>query len=227
VRAVVIVLAVLIAVSLPAMLIVNGFRVLATDAFVGWELRRDGFPPDPYGLATEQRVALARTGLASIEPGSEGIALLERATLPDGSGAFQEREVSHMRDVRTLFDAALRLQLIAALAIAALALVLLRTRLRTAVPAGLLAGSLATLGIALLLVPLILFGFDGFFTRFHEIFFSGDSWLFADSDTLIRIYPERFWTDVSRYTAAMTVAQALVLAPLSWWWLRAARRRNA
>jgi integral membrane protein (TIGR01906 family) len=220
-------LAAVIALSVPGILIVNGFRVLATDTFVDRELGRSGFPPDPYGLDTDQRAALARIGLESIQPGSEGIPLLERATLPDGAPAFQERELVHMRDVRTLFGAALRLQLIAAIGIVVLAFALGRTRLRTAVPAGLLAGALATLGVAMLLVPLIVFGFDGFFTRFHEIFFSGDSWQFSAADTLIRIYPERFWVDVSRLTAAMAVGQALVLAPVSWWWLRVARRGGA
>jgi integral membrane protein (TIGR01906 family) len=219
--------AVLVALAVPAILVLNGFRVLATDTFVEWELGRDGFPRDPYGLDTAQRTALAKLGLRSIEPGSEGIALLDRATLPDGSPAFGERELTHMRDVRSLFGVALRAQLVAALAIAVLALSLLRTRLRAAVPAGLLAGSLATLAIAVLAVPLILLGFDGFFVRFHEIFFSGDSWQFANSDTLIRIYPEQFWVDVSRITAGVAVAQAILLAGLSWWWLRTARRSDA
>jgi integral membrane protein (TIGR01906 family) len=219
--------AVLVAVSVPMILVVNGFRVLATDAFVEWELGRDGFPPDLYGFDTEQRTALAKLGLRSIQPGSEAIVLLERATLPDGSPAFGERELTHMRDVRTLFGAALRVQLVALLAIVALGLLLWRTRLRAAVPAGLLAGALATLAIAVLAVPVILLGFDGFFVRFHEIFFSGDSWEFSTADTLIRIYPEQFWIDVSRITAALAVTQAIVLAGLSWWWLRVARRRAA
>ena len=218
--------AVLVAVSVPMILVVNGFRVLATDTFVEWELGRDGFPPDLYGFDTEQRTTLAKLGLRAIEPGSEGIVLLERATLADGS-AFGERELTHMRDVRTLFGAALRVQLVAVLAIVALGLLLWRTRLRAAVPAGLLAGSLATLAIAVLAVPVILLGFDGFFVRFHEIFFSGDSWEFSNADTLIRIYPEQFWIDVSRLTAAIAVTQAIVLAALSWWWLRVARRRAA
>jgi integral membrane protein (TIGR01906 family) len=95
------------------------------------------------------------------------------------------------------------------------------------VPAGLLAGSLATLAIAALAVPMIVLGFDGFFVRFHEIFFSGDSWQFSNADTLIRIYPERFWVDVSRITAGIAVGQAIVLAALAWWWLRSLRRRPA
>ncbi|HEY1318551.1 MAG TPA: TIGR01906 family membrane protein [Gaiella sp.] len=219
--------AVLVAVAVPMILVVNGLRVLATDTFVEWELGRDGFPPDLYGFDTAQRTALAKLGLRSIEPGSDGIVLLERATLPNGAPAFGERELTHMRDVRTLFGAALRVQLVALLAIVVLGLLLWRTRFRVAVPAGLLAGSLATLGIAVLAVPVILLGFDGFFVRFHEIFFSGDSWQFSNADTLIRIYPEQFWVDVSRITAAIAVVQAVVLAALSLWWLRAARRRAA
>jgi integral membrane protein (TIGR01906 family) len=218
---------VLVAITVPMILVVNGFRVLATDTFVEWELGRDGFPPDRYGFDTDQRQALAKLGLRSIEPGSEGIVLLERATLPTGSPAFGERELTHMRDVRRLFGAALRLQLVALLAIVALGLLLWRTSLRGAVPAGLLAGSLATLAIAVLAVPVILLGFDGFFVRFHEIFFSGDSWQFSNADTLIRIYPEQFWIDVSRITAGLAVLQAIVLAALAWWWLRSARRRAA
>ncbi len=91
----------------------------------------------------------------------------------------------------------------------------------------LLAGALATLVVAVLLVPVILLGFDGFFTRFHEMFFEGDSWRFSSTDTLIRIYPERFWEDVSRLAATITVVQAIVLAPLAWWWLRSAKRSAA
>ncbi len=218
------VLVVAIALSVTPVFVVNAFRVLATETFVRTELGRDGFPPDPYGLTTDQRKALAVLGLRSIQPGSDGIVLLERARLPNGSPAFGLRELTHMRDVRRLFGFALRAQLVAVIVIAALALGLARTRFRTAVPLGLLAGALGTLAIAVLAVPVILLGFDGFFVRFHEIFFSGDSWRFNDADTLIRIYPEQFWQDVSRLAAGIAVAQALVVVPLAWWWHRAARR---
>ena len=226
-RAVAVLLVVAIAVAVPPILVVNTFRVLSTDTYVRFEYDRDGFPADRYGMSAVEREALALVGLRSIEPGSEGIALLERATLPDGTPAFDERELAHMGDVRTLFGAALRSQLFAALAIASLAVALGWTRLRGVVPGGLLAGAIATLAVAVLAVPVILLGFDDFFTGFHEVFFEGDTWRFSDTDTLIRLYPERFWEDVSTLAAAMTVVQALVLAPLAWWWLRAAQRRRA
>lgn len=209
----------------PALLVVGALRVLATETFTRWEL--DRLPPDRYGLTDDERERLALTGLRSIQPGSEGIVLLERATLPDGAPAFDERELSHMDDVRTLFGAALRGQLVVLLALAAAAVALSRTSLRRAVPAGLLAGAVATLAVAALAVPLILLGFDDFFTGFHEIFFEGASWRFASTDTLLRLYPERFWVDVSRIAAALTVGQALAILFLARWWLRAAGRSGA
>jgi integral membrane protein (TIGR01906 family) len=218
-------LVVAIALVVPPTLVVNALRVLATESFTRWEL--DRLEPDAHGLTPEQREALALRGLESIRPGSSGIELLEQARLPDGSRAFDERELSHMKDVRRVFGQALRAQLLSLLVLAGVALALSRSRFQTLVPRGLLVGALATLGVAVLAVPVILLGFDAFFTRFHEMFFEGDSWRFSNTDTLIRVYPEQLWIDVSRIAAALTVVQAIVLAGVSWWWLRAIRRRVA
>lgn len=219
-RIAVVAVAVLVALVVPPVLVVNGFRVLATDTFTRWEL--DRLPSDRYGLTDDEREELALTGLHSIEPGSEGVVLLERATLPDGSAAFGERELEHMDDVRGLFGLALRGQLLALVAVALAAVALARTSLRRAVPVGLLAGGLVTLAIAVLAVPIMLLGFDDFFTGFHEVFFEGSSWRFSSTDTLIRLYPERFWEDVSRIAAAIAVGQALALTVVARWWQQAA-----
>ena len=67
---------------------------------------------------------------------------------------------------------------------------------------------------------MILLGFDGFFLRFHEVFFSGDTWRFSDTDTLLRIYPETFWQDTAKLAAAIVVAQAIVVGLAAAWWIR-------
>jgi integral membrane protein (TIGR01906 family) len=210
-----------IALVVTPIFVVNAFRVLATDTFVRDEIERDGFPPDSYGLTTPERVRLALTGLHSILPGGDGIALLERATLPGGTAAFGSREVRHMTDVRSRLGAAYRAQLVVLGILLVLALGLARSRRwRAVVPRGLLAGSLLTLAIALLAVPLLLLGFDDFFLRFHEVFFNGDSWRFSDTNTLLRIYPEVFWQDTAKLAAVIVVVQAVVVALASWWWVR-------
>ena len=203
------------------MLVANAFRVPAQDWFVRYELGREDFPVDRFGLEQPERVRLARTGLRAIQPGSEGIALLERAKLPDGTEAFGERELQHMADVRALLGRVLRAQLVVLGLVVVLAVALARSqRARRVTPLGLLLGSLATLGVALVLVPLILFGFEGFLLRFHQLFFEGDSWHFDESDTLLRLYPETFWEETAKLAAALTVAQAAALLGVAAWWLR-------
>ena len=171
---------------------------------------------------------LALTGLHSIQPGSEGIALLERATLPDGSPAFDEpRAPPHAGRSRPARHGVPRPARGRArtprggVALHRSA----RWRRTCAARASRSARSL-TLAVAVLPVPVILLGFDGFLLRFHEVFFSGDSWRFSDTDTLLRIYPEVFWQDTAKLAAGMAVAQAVVVALASWWWLRRLRLRS-
>ena len=214
----------LIAVSVPPLLVANAVRVLANDWFVRFELERDGFPPDRYGLIGSERLELALTGLRSIQPGSEGIALLERATLPDRSRAFNTRELRHMADVRGVLGNALTAQLALLLVLLVLALALFRSpRWRAVVPRGLLIGSLGMLAIAALATPVILLGFDGFFLRFHEVFFTGDTWRFSSKDTLLRLYPEVFWRNAAQLAAAIVVGQAIAFALVARWWLGSVR----
>lgn len=208
-----------IALAVVVVIIVNAFRLVATETFVRYEYRHADFPADS-GISLSDRRALALTGLRAIRPRTAGIRLLDEATLRDGSAAFNERELAHMTDVRTLYGRALWLQLALAIALGATFLGLILTRYRRALPRGLLLGALGTLVAALAVIPLVLLGFDRFFEDFHGVFFNGDSWRFARGDTLLRIYPERFWVDTSRTIAAAVVLQALLLAPLAWLWNR-------
>ena len=125
-----------------------------------------------------------------------------------------------------MLGTAFRAQIAVVLALVVAGIALHRSaRWRRVVPLGLLIGSLATLGIAVLLIPVIVLGFDGFLLRFHELFFRGDSWRFSDSDTLLRVYPEVFWQDTAKLAAGIAVGQAIVVALVSSWWLRRLRRR--
>ena len=213
----------IITILVPAMLVVNVIRVLANDWYFHFEYAKPEFPPDAYGLTQEQRTELALTGLHSVLPQSaEGIDLLRRARLPDGNPAFNERELGHMEDVRSLIGQVYRLHLIALAAIAALAIGLNRSaRMKAVVPRGLQAGSILTLVIAAGLIAYILVDFRTFFTQFHQIFFEGDTWMFLYTDTLIRLYPIQFWSDAATYIGVGTVAQAVVLLVVTWQWLKA------
>lgn len=202
--------------------VVNGFRLVATGPFVRGEYAARTLPAD-VGLSLDQRRELALLGLESIRPRSRGGALLEEARLPDGTPAFNGRELAHMHDVRVVFRRALRVQTALAAILLGLAIALWRTRYRTLVPAGLAGGGAATVIGATVMVPFVLLGFDGVFVRFHELFFEGDSWRFAARDTLLRVYPERFWEDTSVVIAALVVIQAALCALVGALWFRRVR----
>jgi integral membrane protein (TIGR01906 family) len=64
-------------------------------------------------------------------------------------------------------------------------------------------------GVGILLNPNV---FWQFFTLFHQVFFTGDSWLFYYSDTLIRLFPIRFWQDAFLWAAILALGGGAGLA---------------
>jgi uncharacterized membrane protein len=73
-------------------------------------------------------------------------------------------------------------------------------------------------GLALTIGAIVVVGiavnpdvFWQFFTLFHELFFTGNSWLFYFSDTLIRLFPIRFWQDAFLLAAAIALGGGLGL----------------
>jgi hypothetical protein len=99
---------------------------------------------------------------------------------------------------------------IAASAVSAAGLAVMAMRSSPPVAWGALGrGSWTTVWVMGGLGLLVLLAFPVFFTGFHRIFFSGDTWLFLYSDTLIRLFPLQFWQDASLGLALLTLAQAL------------------
>jgi len=197
-----------IAVVVPFVVLADGVDVLLHPWFVRFEYHRSGFPPDEFGMQTGERTRLALIGLRSILPwDSQGIGRLERAQLSDGEPAFGSREIRHMRKVRHLLLALLVLQAIGIVALIALGS---RRLTRPIARRGLRSGAFATIGLGIFVG--VTFAIDpiGFLTGFHTVFFfSGSSWRFADTDTLRRLYPDRFWEDTTVLLGAGAAVQAL------------------
>jgi integral membrane protein (TIGR01906 family) len=76
---------------------------------------------------------------------------------------------------------------------------------------GLGRGGWLTVALAALLAVFALTSFWQFFTQFHGLFFEGDSWLFLYSDTLIRLFPMRFWQDAFLVVGGLALAGGLAL----------------
>jgi len=227
-RPVPVALIVAIAVTVPVILVADGLRLVTGDWYVRAVYEHGGVPQDDLGLSEKQRTALALTGLHSIRPDEkDGLALLDHARLPDGTLAFTSREIRHMSDVRTLLDRLYTLQIVAAVVTVALAVGLaFRPTRRALVPRAIRLGALLTLGLAALVGILSVVYWPAFSTPFHLLFFGESSWRFADTDTLRRLYPDRFWIDTAVVLGMLAVVQATVLWFLAGAWERRTQGRT-
>jgi integral membrane protein (TIGR01906 family) len=132
---------------------------------------------------------------------------------------FNERETSHLTDVKNLFRTVFRVQE----ASLAFALVFVVAVFIWAADASLrvlarilLRASLLTLGLLALFAVLALVGFDELFLRFHLVAFTNDLWkLDPGTDHLIQMFPRDFWFDATMLMAGLTALEAVLLASLS------------
>lgn len=201
---------VLVSLALPVVILAVALRVVTAPWLVRWEYRKPDFPPDPYGLTTEERIRLAEVCVEYLATGA-GIELLADLEL-EGRPAFNERELAHMVDVQRVFWAVLRAGMAAGAVVLGGTAGLLARRTTRPLAAGALRGG-AVLALALLVAigGLMLTSWETFFTGFHELLFPPDTWTFPTSDTLIRLYPERFWMDVGRTIVGVVLIQSVLV----------------
>ncbi len=191
---------------MPLVLIGNGVHLLAHPWFVQAELGR--MRANPYGMSDADRRRLADVALDSILPFGGGDRVLREARLPSGAPAFDAKERRHLHSVRGYVLGLYAIHVAGLLALAAL-LALRRTR-RLARD-GLAAGAVWTLALAVFVGVYVAVNPVSFLVGFHRFFFSGDSWRFADTETLRRLFPDAFWGDTALVLGGLVAAQAVVL----------------
>lgn len=133
---------------------------------------------------------------------------------------FNQREILHMVDVRTLYLWAMRIG--NGLLILAAAFYLwawIGGRDKAAVLGGYLQGNYILLGLIAALGIYAALDFNSFWTGFHKIFFTNDLWLLDPrTDILIQMVPEQFFFDLVMrivVSAAVIIAVLMVAAHLA------------
>jgi len=208
----------LVTILVPIVLVGLGLRLLLTPLFLQIEYNMPYFPPDDFGFTKEERLEWAPYALDYLV-NKEAISYLSDLKFEDGTPLYNERELSHMDDVKRVTQGALRvwyLSLAALLLLGAWAWFggwWLDYRL------GLMRGGWLMIGLAVVVGLIVLIGilvspniFWNFFAGFHSLFFEGDSWLFLYSDTLIRLFPIRFWQDAFLWAAVIALGGGIALA---------------
>ena len=128
---------------------------------------------------------------------------------------FNEREVVHLEDVRSLIVLCYHVQLATLVYLIIFAFAgFIWQRKRFALPLirMMVGGSILTIALLAFVGLLALADFDWFFTTFHHLFFSGDSWIL--SGYLAQIFTWGFFYDAALFIIGAVIVEALVIGGL-------------
>jgi len=184
-------------------------QLLATDPYLAFEYGKASFPPDTFGYTQQQRFILASTNIHYVRdhlPGDE----LSKQFL-NGLPVYNPREVSHMADVHAVFQSVLRIWQAALILLIVLSFILWKKGERKALASAIQSGGVVTFGLVLSIALLALVSWQIWFNLFHRFFFEEGSWLFDYSDTLIRLFPLKFWSDATFAITAFGLAGGLLM----------------
>jgi integral membrane protein (TIGR01906 family) len=215
---------VVITVLVPVVLVLTAVRAVLSPWFLEFEYRTPNFPPDRYGFTMEERLRYSRIALDYLL-NDEDISFLANQRFPEGEQApppscaymddctsmYNDRELRHMVDVKEVVQAALNFWY-ASIAVLLLAGVWAwRGDWLAEFRWALGRGGMVTLVLIIVILLLVLAAFGIFFVAFHQVFFEEGTWTFLWSDTLIRLFPERFWRDTFLVVGGITTLLALFL----------------
>ncbi len=192
----------------PVVVVLLAVRVLLSPLFVEIEYRTPGFPADLYGFSRAERLQYAHVARQYVLsdpsvpsladrrfPAGQQVPEFSCQFMQDCNLMYNEREVQHMLDVRNTISSAMLVLGISALALAGLGVWGWRGDWMPEYRRGLRRGGWLAIIVIGAVVAFALFAFGVIFVFFHEVFFSAGTWTFYYSDTLIRLFPERFWRD--------------------------------
>ena len=208
--------------ALPLLLMMGAVRLVMSHEFLRLEYLRPGFPTDPYGFTTQDRLHLGNFAIDYLFNG-EDIEFLADLRLPSdkclrpatGSSQcamFGVSELSHMEDVK-LFNSGVFVFALAVLLSAAILIVTSRRNydFRAAIIRGLREGGMVTLALLATTITMAAVAWDRLFDTFHELFFAVGTWRFPFSATLIRLYPERLFLDAALAIGLMMALGAVLV----------------
>ncbi|WP_075061133.1 TIGR01906 family membrane protein [Ornatilinea apprima] len=212
-----------IALTIPFFLIMLGVRLLMTPLFLQFEYNlRPGFPADPYGFTTADRL---RWGGLSVEYliNDADLSFLADQELEPGIPLYNERELSHMLDVKVLVQQASKIWYLQMGTFIILGIWAWKARWLADYLRGFSRGGWLTIGLIITALVFVLTSFNALFTAFHQLFFTGDTWLFLYTDSLIRLFPLMFWQDAFILVGVICLGGGLLFGRLGQRWAVRAR----
>ena len=142
---------------------------------------------------------------------------------------FNEQDKLHMADVQGLFIGGLHLRTgaVIVLMVCLAVLLLMKGRWKYILPRAFQIAVGISGAATAVLAFLFSRDFDAAFTKFHEIFFSNDLWMFDPAeDYMIRMLPEGLFSDMVIRIGVLFITSLLILLAGSAVWRRKTKIRN-
>ncbi len=198
----------LVAMVLPIVIVLSVVRIMVNPWYLQFEYHTPGFPADNYGFTLQDRLKYGRFAVEYLVNRAD-ISYLGDLRFPAGQQApepscqymsdcthlYNDRELEHMLDVKNVVRGAIIVLEAGFFILLALAVWAWLGGWNNDYLKGLERGGVMTLVLLLVIIILAIVAFNYIFIIFHEIFFKAGTWTFLYSDTLIRLFPERFWRD--------------------------------
>jgi integral membrane protein (TIGR01906 family) len=218
----------LVVLAMPFFLGFSMIGLIVNDWYPRWAYNQPSVPPDRFGFTEEERLALALVAVDYLkrpEPAEQVIWMLEQQRLPGtDQPLYNERELDHMIDVKHLTDGIARLNAVAAFIVAAgLVFLFVWPETRPKAYKALMHGGIATVAVLLAIAAFIFLAWDYFFVLFHEVLFPPESWSFAYTESLIRLFPEMFWFNLGAILSLGTLLLGIAVAVAGYLLLRRQR----
>jgi integral membrane protein (TIGR01906 family) len=195
----------------PVILALTAMRLIMVPAFLNFEYNTPNFPPDRYGFTKEERLYWSKIALEYLLNPAD-ISFLGDLHFADGTPVYNERELEHMVDVKNTIQKAFVVWYVSLGVIFILGIWAWRFGWWEIYRRGLWRGGWLTVFLVAALILFVLLSFGVFFVGFHNVFFAPGTWVFNYSDTLIRLFPERFWRDIFIIVGSITIFCGLALS---------------
>lgn len=200
----------LVSVLTTLVILMLSVRILITPLFAQIEYRLPNFPEDPFGFNLEDRLRWSEPSIKYLV-NAEDIGYLESLQFEDGEPIYNADELSHMEDVKSVVTG-MRIAMILSLVILFfIALYHLKIGKAKIIYQALNRGGWGVIGLITAILIFIAVSFNQLFTWFHHIFFESGTWQFLTSDTLIRLFPMRFWRDAFIFVGLLSVIFGILI----------------
>jgi integral membrane protein (TIGR01906 family) len=203
---------------LPLMIVFSITRLILTPVFPHIEYSMPGFPDDPYGFTKDERLRWSKLSIEYLL-NDQDVSFFDDYKLVDGSPLYNDRELSHMDDVKVLVRKGLTIWNLSGFVFLFSIAIIIRSNNYPGLKTGFRRGGYITIGIIAAILLSVAINFNVLFTQFHALFFTGDSWIFYYTDTFIRLFPIRFWQDCFIYIGVLSLVLAIAAIKLPGKWI--------